>query len=82
MLTDFDLSKQSSPAGEPTIVKNALPSMPPAIDTKSCIAHLRTNSFVGTEGNAMSTCFSYFLMDQSDKTLIGNKEAPSWFHRR
>ncbi|KAF9542676.1 serine/threonine protein kinase, AGC [Mortierella hygrophila] len=49
MLTDFDLSKQSSPAGEPTIVKNALPSMPPAIDTKSCIAHLRTNSFVGTE---------------------------------
>jgi hypothetical protein len=50
MLTDFDLSKQSSPAGEPTIVKNALPSMPPAIDTKSCIAHLRTNSFVGTEG--------------------------------
>ncbi|KAF9920232.1 serine/threonine protein kinase, AGC [Linnemannia zychae] len=49
MLTDFDLSKQSSPAGEPSIVKNALPSMPPAIDTKSCIAHLRTNSFVGTE---------------------------------
>ncbi|KAF8946133.1 serine/threonine protein kinase, AGC [Haplosporangium gracile] len=49
MLTDFDLSKQSSPAGEPTIVKNALPFMPPVIDTKSCIAHLRTNSFVGTE---------------------------------
>ncbi|KAF9910967.1 serine/threonine protein kinase, AGC [Linnemannia zychae] len=49
MLTDFDLSKQSSPAGEPSIVKNALPSMPPNIDTKSCIAHLRTNSFVGTE---------------------------------
>ncbi|KAK5815639.1 Pkinase-domain-containing protein [Linnemannia elongata] len=49
MLTDFDLSKQSYPAGEPTIVKHALPSMPPAIDTKSCIAHLRTNSFVGTE---------------------------------
>ncbi|KAF9110519.1 serine/threonine protein kinase, AGC [Mortierella sp. AM989] len=49
MLTDFDLSKQSSPAGEPTIVKNGSPSMPPAIDTKSCIANLRTNSFVGTE---------------------------------
>ncbi|KAG0379886.1 serine/threonine protein kinase, AGC [Mortierella sp. AD032] len=49
MLTDFDLSKQSSPAGEPSIIKNALPSMPPTIDTKSCIAHLRTNSFVGTE---------------------------------
>ncbi|KAF9081858.1 serine/threonine protein kinase, AGC [Mortierella sp. AD031] len=49
MLTDFDLSKQSFPVGEPTIVKNVLPSMPPAIDTKCCIAHLRTNSFVGTE---------------------------------
>lgn len=50
MLTDFDLSKQSSPAGEPTVVKTGSPSMPPAIDTKSCIANLRTNSFVGTEG--------------------------------
>ncbi|KAG0207072.1 serine/threonine protein kinase, AGC [Mortierella sp. GBA30] len=49
MLTDFDLSKQSLPAGEPTIIKNASPSMPPVIDTKSCIANLRTNSFVGTE---------------------------------
>ncbi|KAG0253596.1 serine/threonine protein kinase, AGC [Mortierella polycephala] len=49
MLTDFDLSKQSSPAGEPTIVKTGSPSIPPAIDTKSCIANLRTNSFVGTE---------------------------------
>ncbi|KAI1321619.1 serine/threonine protein kinase, AGC [Mortierella claussenii] len=49
MLTDFDLSKQSSPAGEPTVVKTGSPSMPPAIDTKSCIANLRTNSFVGTE---------------------------------
>ena len=50
MLTDFDLSKQSSPAGDPTVVMNAIPSMPPAIDTKACIANLRTNSFVGTEG--------------------------------
>ncbi|KAF9317879.1 serine/threonine protein kinase, AGC [Podila horticola] len=49
MLTDFDLSKQSSPAGEPTVVKTGSPSVPPAIDTKSCIANLRTNSFVGTE---------------------------------
>ncbi|KAF9303352.1 serine/threonine protein kinase, AGC [Mortierella antarctica] len=49
MLTDFDLSKQSSPAGEPTVVKTGSPSIPPAIDTKSCIANLRTNSFVGTE---------------------------------
>ncbi|KAF8928688.1 kinase-like domain-containing protein [Dissophora ornata] len=49
MLTDFDLSKQSLPAGEPTIVKSSSPSTPPSIDTKSCIANLRTNSFVGTE---------------------------------
>ncbi|GJJ73521.1 protein-serine/threonine kinase [Entomortierella parvispora] len=49
MLTDFDLSKQSLPAGDPTVVMNAIPSMPPAIDTKACIAGLRTNSFVGTE---------------------------------
>ncbi|KAF9108665.1 serine/threonine protein kinase, AGC [Mortierella sp. AM989] len=49
MLTDFDLSKQSLPAGEPTIVKSTSPSTPPAIDTKACIANLRTNSFVGTE---------------------------------
>ncbi|KAI1300726.1 serine/threonine protein kinase, AGC [Mortierella claussenii] len=49
MLTDFDLSKQSSPAGEPTVVMSTSPSTPPAIDTKSCIANLRTNSFVGTE---------------------------------
>ncbi|KAF9895859.1 serine/threonine protein kinase, AGC, partial [Lobosporangium transversale] len=37
------------PAGEPTVVKSSSPSTPPAIDTKSCIANLRTNSFVGTE---------------------------------
>ncbi|KAG0219390.1 serine/threonine protein kinase, AGC, partial [Mortierella sp. GBA43] len=49
MLTDFDLSKQSCPVGEPTVVKSSSPSTPPAIDTKSCIANLRTNSFVGTE---------------------------------
>ncbi|KAG0307699.1 serine/threonine protein kinase, AGC [Dissophora globulifera] len=49
MLTDFDLSKQSLPAGEPSIVKSTSPSIPPSIDTKSCIANLRTNSFVGTE---------------------------------
>ncbi|KAF8951511.1 serine/threonine protein kinase, AGC [Entomortierella lignicola] len=49
MLTDFDLSKQSTPAGEPTVVKSSSPSTPPAIDTKACIANLRTNSFVGTE---------------------------------
>jgi len=53
MLSDFDLSKQSDPGGKPTMIlgrsgtssTNSLP----AIDTKSCIANFRTNSFVGTE---------------------------------
>ncbi|KAL7272922.1 serine/threonine protein kinase, AGC [Rhizina undulata] len=52
MLSDFDLSKQSDPGGVPTMIvarggasQNSLPT----IDTKSCIANFRTNSFVGTE---------------------------------
>lgn len=52
MLSDFDLSKQSDGGGKPTMIlgrnggsSNAFP----AIDTKSCIANFRTNSFVGTE---------------------------------
>ncbi|KAG9296249.1 hypothetical protein G9A89_014841 [Geosiphon pyriformis] len=49
MLSDFDLSKQSHPANMPTIVRNTSANAPPSIDTKSCIANLRTNSFVGTE---------------------------------
>ncbi|CAG8554852.1 10742_t:CDS:10 [Diversispora eburnea] len=49
MLSDFDLSKQSHPANMPGIVKNSSSNAPPSIDTKSCIANLRTNSFVGTE---------------------------------
>ncbi|CAB4401560.1 unnamed protein product [Rhizophagus irregularis] len=49
MLSDFDLSKQSHPANMPGIVKNSGTNAPPSIDTKSCIANLRTNSFVGTE---------------------------------
>ncbi|CAH1766237.1 3629_t:CDS:10 [Entrophospora sp. SA101] len=49
MLSDFDLSKQSHPANMPGIVKNGPGNLPPTIDTKSCIANLRTNSFVGTE---------------------------------
>ncbi|KAI8868610.1 kinase-like protein, partial [Ramicandelaber brevisporus] len=54
-LTDFDLSKQSVPAGDPTIIKEmpgffTLQSEPSiTLDTRSCIAALRTNSFVGTE---------------------------------
>ncbi|KAE8149145.1 kinase-like domain-containing protein [Aspergillus avenaceus] len=52
MLSDFDLSKQSGPGGAPTMIParsgNSTTSLP-TIDTKSCIADFRTNSFVGTE---------------------------------
>lgn len=52
MLSDFDLSKQSGPGGAPTMIParsgNSATSYP-TIDTKSCIADFRTNSFVGTE---------------------------------
>src|ERR1700760_4043785 len=52
MLSDFDLSKQSDASGAPTMIlgRNGNSSSNlPAIDTKSCIADFRTNSFVGTE---------------------------------
>src|SRR5438046_553926 len=52
MLSDFDLSKQSDPGGAPAMVLGRNGSNTnnlPAIDTKSCIADFRTNSFVGTE---------------------------------
>jgi len=55
MLSDFDLSKQSDASGAPTVIlgsRNGVGSSSnylPAIDTKSCIADFRTNSFVGTE---------------------------------
>ncbi|KAI8142059.1 kinase-like domain-containing protein [Fennellomyces sp. T-0311] len=49
MLTDFDLSKGSTPPGNPGVVKSSSPNLPPSIDTKSCVVNLRTNSFVGTE---------------------------------
>lgn len=58
MLSDFDLSKQSDPGGRPTMIMGsnrglsshtANPANLPTIDTKSCIADFRTNSFVGTE---------------------------------
>ncbi|KAF2472187.1 Pkinase-domain-containing protein [Lindgomyces ingoldianus] len=52
MLSDFDLSKQSDPGGRPTMIvgRNGTSSSNlPTIDTKSCIANFRTNSFVGTE---------------------------------
>ena len=52
MLSDFDLSKQSDPGGAPTMIVSrggATQHSLPTIDTKSCIANFRTNSFVGTE---------------------------------
>ncbi|KAI8057587.1 kinase-like domain-containing protein [Gilbertella persicaria] len=49
MLSDFDLSKGSQPPGNPCVVKSGSPHVPPSINTKSCVNHLRTNSFVGTE---------------------------------
>ncbi|KAJ5527176.1 hypothetical protein N7513_011335 [Penicillium frequentans] len=53
MLSDFDLSKQSGPGGAPTMIPGrsggTSSAALPTIDTKSCIADFRTNSFVGTE---------------------------------
>ncbi|GAA5892079.1 hypothetical protein JCM5296_004050 [Sporobolomyces johnsonii] len=50
MLSDFDLSKQSdSVGGAPAAIKMFTPNGVPLVDTKSCIADFRTNSFVGTE---------------------------------
>ncbi|KAI9828129.1 MAG: serine/threonine protein kinase, AGC [Thelocarpon impressellum] len=52
MLSDFDLSKQSDPGGAPTMIvgrNGATATSLPTIDTRSCIANFRTNSFVGTE---------------------------------
>ncbi|KAI8890624.1 Pkinase-domain-containing protein [Backusella circina FSU 941] len=49
MLTDFDLSKGSSPPGCPGIIKSKSPNQPLCLDTRSCVNDLRTNSFVGTE---------------------------------
>ncbi|KAL9624114.1 MAG: hypothetical protein Q9160_001636 [Pyrenula sp. 1 TL-2023] len=52
MLSDFDLSKQSDSGGAPTMIlsrNGTNANSMPLVDTKSCIADFRTNSFVGTE---------------------------------
>ncbi|KPI38688.1 Serine/threonine-protein kinase nrc-2 [Cyphellophora attinorum] len=53
MLSDFDLSKQSDIGGAPTMILGTRNGSNgtgyPLVDTKSCIADFRTNSFVGTE---------------------------------
>ncbi|KDR83546.1 hypothetical protein GALMADRAFT_55812 [Galerina marginata CBS 339.88] len=49
MLSDFDLAKQSSePSGMPTMVHSETNGIP-LVDTMTCTANFRTNSFVGTE---------------------------------
>mgnify|MGYP000471664645 FL=1 len=50
MLSDFDLSARAErPGGAPAGIRQATPNSAPLVDTRSCIADLRTNSFVGTE---------------------------------
>ncbi|CAD6580124.1 MAG: hypothetical protein TREMPRED_002671 [Tremellales sp. Tagirdzhanova-0007] len=50
MLSDFDLSKQSGePGGAPAGIKQSGSNGMILVDTRSCIADFRTNSFVGTE---------------------------------
>ncbi|KAL7424287.1 serine/threonine protein kinase, AGC [Cryptotrichosporon argae] len=50
MLSDFDLSKQSGePGGAPAGIKQSGSNGVMLVDTRSCIADFRTNSFVGTE---------------------------------
>lgn len=49
MLSDFDLAKQSNePAGLPGLVHSEQNGLP-LVDTMTCTANFRTNSFVGTE---------------------------------
>ncbi|EIM21781.1 Pkinase-domain-containing protein [Wallemia mellicola CBS 633.66] len=49
MLSDFDLSKQGKePGGGAPTVKTGTNGIP-MLDTRSCVADFRTNSFVGTE---------------------------------
>lgn len=49
MLSDFDLSKPSGePGGAPAGVQSGANGVM-LVDTRSCIADFRTNSFVGTE---------------------------------
>lgn len=49
MLSDFDLSAQAHEQTAAPTVFQATPRSAPMVDTRACIADLRTNSFVGTE---------------------------------
>lgn len=49
MLSDFDLSAQAHEQIAAPTVFQPTPRATPMVDTRACIADLRTNSFVGTE---------------------------------
>ncbi|CEL58237.1 protein-serine/threonine kinase [Rhizoctonia solani AG-1 IB] len=50
MLSDFDLAKQAGSLGrEAPAIAHLEPNGVPLVDTKTCTANIRTNSFVGTE---------------------------------
>ncbi|KAI0301787.1 kinase-like domain-containing protein [Multifurca ochricompacta] len=50
MLSDFDLAKHSGvTGGRPAVIHQSELNGLPLVDTKSCTANFRTNSFVGTE---------------------------------
>ncbi|KAJ7699915.1 kinase-like domain-containing protein [Mycena rosella] len=49
MLSDFDLAKQSSDPGSMPVMIQSETNGAPLVDTMSCTANFRTNSFVGTE---------------------------------
>ena len=74
MLSDFDLSKQADPnglGGAPAGIKLFTPNGVPLVDTKSCIADFRTNSFVGTEGaSQLSYTLSTLPSSVTDTLLL------------
>ncbi|KAJ6539183.1 kinase-like domain-containing protein [Mycena capillaripes] len=49
MLSDFDLAKQSNDPGSMPVMIQSETNGVPLVDTMSCTANFRTNSFVGTE---------------------------------
>ncbi|KAJ7228823.1 AGC/RSK protein kinase [Mycena pura] len=54
MLSDFDLAKQSNDPGSMPVMIQSETNGVPLVDTMSCTANFRTNSFVGTEGDRVS----------------------------
>lgn len=65
MLSDFDLAKASGePGGRPATIAQNFTNGAPQIDTKSCTANFRTNSFVGTEGTSLLDCFIFPVLNR------------------